>query len=187
MMIGNIFDFWSSVRERRLASTFKTSLALRPTVAVSEGVGTGSCNPASPANATEPAIKISNENIHFISFSKCRSRCMNNDQSGPRLTGGRPWRRDRRSRGQRDYRSIWKQSRARGANSHSIPLLAQHQQYWLLRYVAGGAPSWHRICHRIREEVRFPVTKRKGLWGFVMRSSVRSRKCYPIDVCCGHR
>src|ERR1700689_3481159 len=88
MMIGNILDLWSSVRERRLASTFRTSLALRPTVPVSETVGTDSCNPASPAKATERAIKISNENIRFISFSKCRSRCMNNDQSGPRLTGG---------------------------------------------------------------------------------------------------
>ena len=70
MMIGNIFDFWSSVRERCLASVFTMSLGLRPTVAVSEGAA-GSCNPVSPAKAAELAIKISNENIRFVRFSQC--------------------------------------------------------------------------------------------------------------------
>src|ERR1700677_2777637 len=73
MMTGNILAFWSSVRERCWASFFTTSLGLRPTVAVSEEGVAGSCNPVSPAKAAELAIKISNENIRFIGFSKSRS------------------------------------------------------------------------------------------------------------------
>ena len=40
------------------------------------GRGTGSCAAVSPANATEPAIKISNENIRFIGFSRYLPRCV---------------------------------------------------------------------------------------------------------------
>jgi hypothetical protein len=85
MMIGNILDFWSSVRERCLESVFKTSLGLRPTAAVSGGAA-GCCDPVSPAKAAALAIKISNENPRFIRFSQCRSRCVNHDESDPGMS-----------------------------------------------------------------------------------------------------
>jgi hypothetical protein len=77
-----------------LARTLRMLLALRPSVVVSEGVRSGSCDPASPARATEPAIKMSIENIRFISFSQCRSR-----PKQPDIDRWHPRRRNSRSRG----------------------------------------------------------------------------------------
>src|ERR1700743_544231 len=71
MRIGRIFAFCSSVRERRLVSTFRVSLALRLLVAGAAGEGAGACDPDSSANAIEPANKASNVNTRIMLSPRC--------------------------------------------------------------------------------------------------------------------